>query len=213
MSAERHAVSTVKRHPLDVRIAHWVAAVSFILLGISGIALLFPEFFFVTALFGGGETMRFLHPWIGLALVLSYLVLFVRFVGFCQWAQEDITYMVRTIDVLAGREENLPEFGKFNAGQKLYFWGLALLFVVLLLSGVIIWQAYFAALTPIAVQRFAVLTHSIVSVLAILGFVFHVHMITWESGTLRAMISGTVTGGWAWRHHRKWLRELVAGKN
>jgi len=21
------------------------------------------------------------------------------------------------------------------------------------------------------------------------------------------MMRGTVTGGWAWRHHRKWLRE------
>jgi len=21
-----------------------------------------------------------------------------------------------------------------------------------------------------------------------------------------------VTGGWAWRHHRKWLKELVTGK-
>jgi len=50
-------------------------------------------------------------------------------------------------------------------------------------------------------------------VLAILGFVIHVHMVTWEPGTLRAMISGTVTGGWAWKHHRKWLREIVAGKN
>ena len=31
----------------------------------------------------------------------------------------------------------------------------------------------------------------------------------WVRGTIRAMTSGTVTGGWAWRHHRKWLRELV----
>ena len=23
---------------------------------------------------------------------------------------------------------------------------------------------------------------------------------------------GKVTGGWAWRHHRRWLRELVTGK-
>jgi len=90
---------------------------------------------------------------------------------------------------------------------------MALLFVVLLVSGVIIWQAYFGSLTPIAVQRLAALTHSIFAVLAILGVIFHVHMVTWEPGTLRAMISGTVTGGWAWKHHRKWLREVVAGKN
>jgi len=213
MSAERHAVSTIKRHPLDVRIAHWVAAISFILLGLSGFALFFPGFFFMTALFGGGETARFLHPWLGLALVLSYLVLFVRFVGSCLWKREDTIWILRPSDVLSGREENLPEFGKFIAGQKLYFWGMALLFAVLLVSGVIIWQAYFGSLTSIALQRIAALTHSIFAVLAVLGFVIHVHMVTWEPGTLRAMISGTVTGGWAWKHHRKWLREVVAGKN
>ena len=125
MSAERHAVSTIKRHPLDVRIAHWVAAVSFILLGLSGFALFFPGFFFMTAPFGGGETARFLHPWIGLVLVLSYFVLFVRFFSACLWKKEDTTWVLRAPDVFAGREENLPEFGKFIAGQKMYFWGMA----------------------------------------------------------------------------------------
>ena len=90
--------------------------------------------------------------------------------------------------------------------------GMAILFVLLLVSGLIIWQAYFSTFTPIQVQRYAMLVHSLVAVLAIFGFIIHVHMVTWEPGTLRAMISGTVTPGWAFKHHRKWLRE-VAAKN
>ena len=31
----------------------------------------------------------------------------------------------------------------------------------------------------------------------------------WTRGTLSAMTTGNVSGGWAWRHHRKWLRELA----
>jgi len=27
------------------------------------------------------------------------------------------------------------------------------------------------------------------------------------------MTRGTVTGGWAWRHHRKWLKEVVADRS
>jgi len=214
MSAERQGAGTVKRHSLGVRLAHAIAAVSFILLALSGLALLFPSFFFLTALFGGGEMTRFLHPWIGLALVLSYLVLFVRFVGSCGFGRDDVIWMLRARDAMwSGREENLPEVGRFNAGQKMYIWGMALLFIVLLVSGVIIWQAYFGTLTTIDAKRLAVLAHSIVAVLAILGFFFHLHMVTWETGTLRAMVIGTVTPGWAWKHHRKWLRELVAGKS
>jgi len=213
MAAEHYAVSTVKRHPIDVRIAHWVAAISFILLAISGLALFFPGFFFATGLFGGGETARFLHPWIGVALVVSYLVLFGRFVASCLFGRDDITWMVRATDVMSGREENLPEIGKFNAGQKLYVWGMAILFVLLFASGLIIWHAYFSTFTSIEVQRYAVLIHSLVAMLAIFGFIIHVHMVTWEPGTLRAMISGTVTAGWAFKHHRKWLREVAAGRN
>ena len=29
-------------------------------------------------------------------------------------------------------------------------------------------------------------------------------------GTVSAMTRGSVTGGWAWKHHRRWLREEVA---
>jgi formate dehydrogenase subunit gamma len=204
--------AAIKRHSLDVRIAHWIVAVSFILLGLSGLALFYPPFFFLTAIMGGGETARLLHPWIGLVLALGYCYLFARFILVCLPAPEDVTWMLRAADVMAGREENLPEIGKFNPGQKLYFWLMAGAIVLLLVSGVIIWRIYFGAFTTIELQRVAVLTHSIVAALAILGFIFHLHMATWEAGSLSAMIRGTVTGGWAWKHHRKWLREMVAAK-
>jgi transposase len=42
--------------------------------------------------------------------------------------------------------------------------------------------------------------------------VVHVYAAIWVRGTIGAMTRGRVTGGWAWRHHRKWLRDLVTGK-
>jgi formate dehydrogenase subunit gamma len=41
-------------------------------------------------------------------------------------------------------------------------------------------------------------------------WIIHVYAAIWIRGTIRAMTRGSVTGGWAWRHHRKWLRDLVA---
>ncbi len=207
------AETTVRRHAIDVRIVHWIVALAFILLALSGLGLFYPGFFFLTGLFGGGETARLLHPWIGLVLAVGYLYLFVRMVGSCLWsAPEDNLWMKRLGDVMARREENLPEVGKFNPGQKLYFWGMALLVIVMLVTGIIIWQAYFGRVTAISTQRVAVLIHSIAAILAILAFIVHVHMGTWETGTLRAMIWGTVTGGWAWKHHRKWLRQVASAQ-
>jgi formate dehydrogenase subunit gamma len=39
----------------------------------------------------------------------------------------------------------------------------------------------------------------------------HVYAAIWVRGTISAMTKGSVTAGWAYRHHRKWLRE-EAGK-
>jgi formate dehydrogenase subunit gamma len=40
--------------------------------------------------------------------------------------------------------------------------------------------------------------------------IIHIYAAIWVRGTIRAMTRGSVTGGWAWRHHRKWLKEEVA---
>ena len=31
----------------------------------------------------------------------------------------------------------------------------------------------------------------------------------WVKGTISAMTRGSVSGGWAWKHHRKWFRQEV----
>src|SRR5690606_13884652 len=68
---------------------------------------------------------------------------------------------------------------------------------------------YFPDLVTIPVRRWAVLVHALAAVAIILTFILHVYAAIWTRGTLRAMTRGTVTGGWAGRHHRKWLRELA----
>lgn len=199
----------VPRHSIFTRVVHWTVAVSFILLGLSGLAMFYHGFYFISGLFGGGETMRLLHPWFGVVLVVCYFLLFCRFVGACLPAAGDGAWLANVWDVIAGREENLPEVGKFNAGQKLYFWAMALLIVVLAVSGILIWNRYFAGATTLSTQRAALLVHGLAAVLVILAFIVHIHMVTMEPGTLRAMVGGRVSGGWAWKHHRRWLREVA----
>jgi formate dehydrogenase subunit gamma len=121
-------------------------------------------------------------------------------------------WLGRPREVLSGDEENLPEIGKYNAGQKLYFWLMSVLIVVLFTSGIVIWQRYFGENFAVGQQRVAVLVHSIAAILAICVWIVHVYAAIWVRGTISAMTRGRVTGGWAWRHHRRWLRDLVSGK-
>jgi formate dehydrogenase subunit gamma len=86
---------------------------------------------------------------------------------------------------------------------------MTILILVLICSGVAIWDQYFFDLTTIETKRFAVLAHAIAAVIAILVWILHVYAGIWVRGSLNAMIKGRVSGGWAWRHHRKWLRVLA----
>jgi len=203
---------TVDRYTGGARINHWITATCLVLLALSGLALFHPDLFFLTALFGGGQITRMIHPWIGVVLFFSFFGLFIRFWRANLWKREDGTWLARLRDVLTGHEENLPEVGKYNAGQKAVFWLMSILILVLICSGVAIWDQYFAAYTTIDQERVAVLVHAAAAVVIICVWIVHVYAAIWVRGTIGAMTRGQVTGGWAWRHHRKWLKELISGK-
>ena len=206
---------TVYRYTAGARINHWITAASLVLLAVSGLSLFHPTLFFLTALFGGGQTTRAIHPWIGVVLFFSFFGLFLRFWRLNLWEHNDSVWMKKLRDVLGDREEADPaltEVGKYNAGQKMVFWSMSVLIIVLITSGVVIWDQYFSQFTSVEQKRIAVLVHSIAAIVAICVWIVHVYAAIWVRGTIRAMTRGTVTGGWAWKHHRKWLRELVTGK-
>jgi formate dehydrogenase subunit gamma len=87
---------------------------------------------------------------------------------------------------------------------------MTLLIPVLFATGIVIWDVYFSPYTTIETQRIAVLTHAAAASAAILVWITHVYAALWVKGSMRGMTQGYVTPGWAWRHHRKWLRRLVA---
>jgi formate dehydrogenase subunit gamma len=202
----------VDRYTTAARINHWITAASLVLLAISGLALFHPILYFLTSLFGGGSNTRAIHPWIGVVLFFGFFGLFLRFWKANLWKREDGTWMARLYDVLTAHDEKLPEVGKYNAGQKMVFWLMSILIIILILSGLVLWDQYFFEYTSIEQKRIAVLVHAIGAITIICVWIVHVYAAIWVRGTIPAMVRGHVTGGWAWRHHRKWLRELVSGK-
>lgn len=201
---------TVSRYRGFTRINHWITAATLILLAISGLALFHPSLYFLTGLFGGGQITRWLHPIMGVVLFFSFLLMFVQLWRLNMPKPEDVTWTTRIGDVVKGNEDKLPELGKYNAGQKFVFWAMTGLILLLIVTGVMIWQQFFAHYVPVPLRRIAVLLHALAAVAILLVFILHVYAAVWTRGTLRAMTRGTVTGGWAWRHHRKWLREIAS---
>jgi len=173
-------------------------------------SLFHPALFFLSDLFGGGTWTRILHPWLGLALLVTFAGLFLRFWRYNLWERGDSLWMQHIGDVVTQREENLPEVGRYNAGQKILFWGMTILILVLAASGIVMWDTRFGQYFTIEQKRVAAVVHATAAVLTIGLWIIHVYAAIWVKGTVRAMTQGSVTGGWAWKHHRKWLREEVA---
>jgi len=206
MSESSNAVS---RYTTGARINHWITATSLILLALSGLSLFHPSLFFLTNLFGGGQMTRAIHPWIGVVLAISFLGLFFRFFSLNLWKPEDTVWMKNLGKVINDQAESLPELGKYNAGQKLVFWGQAILILLLFCSGLVLWDVYFEDYTSIDQKRLAAVVHALCAIGAILIWIAHVYAVIWVRGTLRAMTRGSVTRGWSWKHHRKWFRQEV----
>jgi formate dehydrogenase subunit gamma len=201
---------TIVRNRTAARINHWITGGCFVLLLLSGLSMFHPMLFFLSGLFGGGQWTRAMHPWIGIVLLVSYAGLIVQFWRDNLWSRDDIAWLLAIDRVLVNEEEGVPEVARFNAGQKFVFWSMTLLVPVLFFTGLAIWEVYFSTYTSIEQQRVAALIHSLAAVGAIIVWIVHVYAAIWVKGSVRAMTQGYVTPGWAWRHHRKWLRRLAS---
>lgn len=204
---------TVKRYGVFTRINHWLLALSFIMLAVSGAALFHPSLFGLTALFGGGQMTRWLHPVIGCVLMVAWIVMFIRYFRFNLPEKSDAAWLASPVAVMRGHEEHLPEIGRYNAGQKVVFWAFAMMVTGLFVSGILMWDQYFFDWTTIDQKRIAVLAHALLAIGMVTVWIVHFYAAVWVRGTLQAMSTGYVTGGWAFKHHRRWLRDAAAGRN
>ncbi len=150
----------IVRYTAGTRINHWIVAISFVLLALSGLALFHPALFWLTNLFGGGPWTRILHPFVGCIMVAAFFLLGVKFWRDNYLQRRDWIWLRQINDVINNREENLPDVGRYNAGQKLLFFTIVACLIGLLPSGVVIWRVYFSEYFPIGVIRIAALLHA-----------------------------------------------------
>ncbi|MCP1652196.1 formate dehydrogenase subunit gamma [Pseudomonas sp. GD04087] len=202
----------IQRYNANERSNHWMVAILFFLAGLSGLALFHPAMFWLTNLFGGGPWTRILHPFLGVAMFLFFLGLVIRFAHHNLVEKRDVQWLKQWRDVVTNREENLPEVGRYNAGQKLLFWTLLLCMLVLLVTGLVMWRAYFSHFFGIDIIRVASLLHAFAAFVLICSILVHIYAGIWVKGSMGAMLYGWVSRGWARKHHAAWLKDVDKGK-
>ncbi|EGI77650.1 formate dehydrogenase subunit gamma [Hylemonella gracilis] len=195
----------LQRYTASERANHWAVGICFILLALSGLAFFHPAFFPLTQLFGGGPWTRILHPYIGLLMSAGFVMMFLRFWRLNVIEARDKEWLKNVRKMVDGNDHDMPEQGKYNGGQKVLFWGLVICMALLLISGVLMWRAWFNL--PVTLVRLASVLHAVAAVGMIGLIILHVYAAIWTRGTIRAMLYGTVTRAWAKQHHRGWYRE------
>ena len=201
--------ATIVRYTTGERTNHWIVAMAFILAALSGLALFHPSLFGLSGLFGGGPWTRILHPYIGLFMLLAFVIYGAGMAAANRMQPRDWKWLRQIGDVISNREERLPEVGRYNAGQKLVFYTIIVCLAGLLLSGIVIWRAYFSQYFPLRLIRLSAVVHALCAFALICTIIIHIYAAIWVKGSIHAMTRGTVTPGWAWKHHRAWYREIM----
>jgi formate dehydrogenase subunit gamma len=192
------------RYSFAERLVHWFVAGTFIALMVSGFALGYPRAYFLSGLFGGGQTMRFLHPWFGVGFTLGVLWMLVSWWRSMRFNTGDREW-VRRLKTYASSGHTGLDTGRYNAGQKGYYWFSIIFATVLFLTGLPLWYPW---LTGPGLHHIARFLHHAAFLLMVGGFIIHVYLSAVVfPGTLSAMTTGRVSRAWAAWHHPAWFRE------
>jgi formate dehydrogenase subunit gamma len=196
------------------RVAHWTMAISFVVLAITGIGILFGKYILLPivghAAFATITTVgKNLHNFVGPLFIFALVIFIILFVKDNIPKAYDSAWLGKFGGMLSG--EHVAS-GKFNAGEKVLFWTLVVgLCTVISITGLILnfpnWNQGREAM------QLANLIHGIAAILAMAMACFHIYLGTiGMEGALKAMKTGYVDETWAREHHEYWYNEVKEGK-
>ena len=199
---------TIVRFNAVERFVHWMTAVCFIILALSGLnitlgrPLLLPlmksESF--TAL---SEWAKYAHNYLSFPFTVGVVLIFLMWLGGNIPTRVDIDWLKRG-GGMVGRDR--PPAYRFNAGQKLVYWIVVLGGGAAAVSGYALIFPFYG--TTIETMQQAEMVHGIVAMLFIAVMLAHIYIGTiGMEGAFEAMGSGTVDLNWAKEHHCLWLEE------
>ena len=197
------------------RTVHWSVAISFCILALSGLLMLFGKhvvlpvigytlFAWLTAL--GKNLHNFVAPFFIVAVSVMAVM----------WAKDNI---FRSYDwkwfakawAFFTRGEHAPA-GRFNAAEKAWFWGgVVLLSIVMAASGLILLFPNFDQTR--ATMQEAWIWHAVGAILYIAIALGHIYIGSiGVEGAYQNMRRGVTDETWAKEHHDIWYRELQASR-
>ena len=198
------------------RAVHWTVAITFVTLAVSGLLMLFGKYV-VLPLFGHtifgmlAYLLKNIHNFVGPVFAVSIVVFFVLYVKDNFPQRGDLGWLARAGGAIG---KTPAHAGRFNAGEKLWFWGgLVFLGLIVSASGFALDMIFPGIEQSRSNMQIANVVHLVATVLMASLSLAHIYIGTiGMEGAYDAMRHGYVDDTWAMEHHDLWYEDIVSGK-
>ena len=200
----------VMRFTAFERFSHWLTAVSFVLLGLTGLNITFGKLVLLPvigaeAFSNFAQTAKYVHNFVSFSFVAGLFLIVTL------WIRDNIPRRVDVDWVKQGggfiKSKHAPA-GRFNAGEKLVFWFALGAGIAVIVSGYLLLFPFY--LVNIAGMQGAQVVHAVVAMLFVAVILAHIYIGTLGmEGAFEAMGTGEVDLNWAKEHHDQWLTEAL----
>ena len=195
------------------RFSHWLTAVSFVILGLTGLNITFGKIVLLPtigpeAFSSLSQAAKYVHNYVSASFVIG-LALIVAL-----WIRDNIPRKVDLDWVKRGggfiKSKHAPA-GRFNAGEKLVFWFAFGAGVAVMVSGYLLMFPFYVV--GIAGMQIAQVVHAVIAVPFVAVIIAHIYIGTLGmEGAFEAMVNGDVDFNWAKEHHDLWLAQQLASE-
>ena len=208
--AEGRSGEKVLRFKAFERFSHWLTAVSFVILGLTGLNVTFGKLMLLPligpdAFSEVSQLAKYAHNFTSFAFVAGLVLIALIFLKDNFFERVDIDWLRQGGGFI--KSKHAPA-GRFNLGEKLVFWLSLAAGLAVSASGFLLLFPFYG--TNIAQMQLAQVVHAVVAVLFVALILAHIYIGTLGmEGAFEAMATGEVDLNWAKEHHDVWLKEKL----
>jgi formate dehydrogenase subunit gamma len=196
------------------RFSHWLTAVSFVILGLTGLNITFGKIVLLPligpdAFSDVSQAAKYVHNFVSFSFVAGLVLIVVIFFRDNLLERVDIDWLKQGGGFI--KNKHAPA-GRFNLGEKAVYWLSLLAGLAVSVSGFLLLFPFYG--TDIAEMQLAQVVHAVVAVLFVALILAHIYIGTLGmEGAFEAMGSGEVDLNWAKEHHDVWLAQQFANED
>jgi formate dehydrogenase subunit gamma len=212
--AEGRSGKTILRFKAFERFSHWLTAVSFVVLGLTGLNITFGKILLLPVVGPDNfsdisQAAKYVHNFTSFSFVVGLVLITLIFFRDNFFGKVDLEWLKQGGGFI--KNKHAPA-GRFNLGEKLVYWLSVVAGVAVSVSGFLLLFPFYG--TDIADMQLAQVVHAVVAVLFVALILAHIYIGTLGmEGAFEAMGTGEVDLNWAKEHHDLWLAQQLANQD